>query len=199
MIGFLKGEIVDLEPNKMILLTSAGVWYEVWISDITFANLSLNIEKDFYIYHHITEWNQSLFGFLEKAEKQIFEELIKISWIWGRVAIQILWIWNSRLIKAVVEEDKKTIESIKWIGKKMAEKIILELKDKDFVKNWELIWLELNENKKTSNLNTSLEIDIISTLTNMWYSKQSIEKALSKISPDLKTMEEIIPAVIKEI
>ena len=79
----------------------------------------------------------------------------------------------------------------------MVEKIILELKDKDFVKNNVNI---LSENKKDfSNLERSLESDIISTLTNMWYSKQSIEKAISKISPKLKTMQEIIPAIIKEL
>lgn len=198
MIAYLSGEIIDLEINKMILMTSGWVWYNVWISDITSTNISLNEIKDFFIYHHITEGNQSLFGFLEKEEKQIFEELIKISWIGWRVAIQILSLWINKLSISVVNSDKKTIESIKWIWKKMAEKIILELKDKNFIKNYEFVWADSGK-KKTSNLNTSLQSDIISTLTNMWYSKQAIEKALSKIPEDLKNMEEIIPAVIREI
>jgi Holliday junction DNA helicase RuvA len=199
MISYLSGEIIELEANKIILLTNGWVWYNIWISDIVFIDLSLNIEKDFYIYHHITEGNQSLFWFLEKTEKQIFEELIKISWIWGKVAIQILSLWINKLSVSVANADKKTIESIKWIWKKMAEKIILELKDKDFIKNYEFIWDNSKENKKTSNSNTSLHSDIISTLTNMWYSKQAIEKALSKIPENLKNMEEIIPAVIREM
>ncbi len=199
MIAYLSWEIIDLESNKMILMTNWGVWYEVWISDITFVNLSLNLTQDFFIYHHITEGNQSLFGFLEKTEKKLFEELIKISWIGWRVAIQILSLWENTLISAVKNEDKKLIESIKWIGKKMAEKIILELKDKDFVKNSNFNIVSNTKNEKWNNLEKSLESDIVSTLTNMWYSKQSIEKALTKISPDLETMEEIIPAIIREI
>jgi Holliday junction DNA helicase RuvA len=199
MIAYLSGKIIDLEINKMTLLTNSWVGYEIWISDITQLNIEKNIELGFYIYHHITEGNQSLFGFLEKEEKQIFEELIKISWIWWRVAIQILSLWINRLSVSVANADKKTIESIKWIWKKMAEKIILELKDKDFIKNYEFIWDNSKDNKKTSNLNTSLHSDIISTLTNMWYSKQAIEKALSKIPENLKNMEEIIPVVIREM
>ena len=199
MIAYLSGKIIDLEINKMILLTNSWIGYEIWISDITQLNIEKNIELGFYIYHHITEGNQSLFGFLEKEEKQIFEELIKISWIWWRVAIQILSLWINRLSISVANADKKTIESIKWIWKKMAEKIILELKDKDFIKNYEFIWDNSKGDKKTSNLNTSLHSDIISTLTNMWYSKQAIEKALSKIPENLKNMEEIIPAVIREM
>ncbi len=198
MIAYLSWEVIELELNKMILKTKGGVWYEVGISDITFANISLDQTKDFFIYHHITEGNQSLFGFLEKDEKDIFTELIKISWIGWKVAIQILSLWISRLSLAISDNDKKTIESIKWIWKKMAEKIILELKDKDFIKTCP------QQNSSPHSISpkgreVEQQSDIISTLTNMWYSKQNIEKALSKISLDLKTMEEIIPAIIREI
>jgi len=197
MIGYLSGKIVNLELNKMILLTNWGVWYEVWISEITFSNISLNITKDFFVYHHITEWNQSLFGFLEKDEKQIFEQLIKISGVWWKVAIQILSLGIYRLSEAIMNNDKKTIESIKWIWKKMAEKIIIELKDKDFIKTKNIEKTIVDNNSTLEEKN--LEKDIILTLTNMWYQKQNIEKAFSKISKKLKTMEEIIPAIIKEL
>lgn len=198
MIAYLRWEIIDLELNKMILLTNSWIGYEIWISDITQLNIKKNIELWFYIYHHITEGNQSLFGFLEKTEKQLFEELIKISWIGWKVAIQILSLWENALISAVKNEDKKLIESIKWIWKKMAEKIILELKDKDFIKNSPYS-VSPKERELGHNIEKNLKQDIISTLTNMWYSKQAIEKALSKIPEDLKNMEEIIPAVIREI
>ena len=198
MISYLSGEIIDLEPNKITLLTNAGVWYDVWISDISFLNLKLNTTKKFYIYHHITEGNQSLFGFLEKIEKQLFEELIKISGVWWKVAILILWLWVNTLSDAINNKDKKIIESVKWIWKKMAEKIIIELKDKDFIKN--NIYISSNkENITKHKLERNLEQDIISTLTNMWYSKQAIEKAINKIPDNLKTTEKILPALIKEL
>jgi len=198
MIAYISGEIIELEANKIVILTSGGVWFEVWISEITFSELSLNIEKSFYIYHHITEGNQSLFGFLEKSEKDIFTELIKISWIGWKVAIQILWLWVNTLSSAIKNEDKKMIESIKWIWKKMAEKIILELKDKDFIlQSSNSVSPKGREIKH--NLEKNLEIDIISTLVNMWYQKSAIQTALTKIPEELQTMEEILPAVIKEL
>lgn len=88
------------------------------------------------MYHHITDAGQALFGFETLDEKQLFTELIKISGVGGRVAMQILSLGKNRLISAVQNDDKKTIEGIKGIGKKMAEKIIFELQDKDFVKNY---------------------------------------------------------------
>ena len=197
MIAYIKWRIIEIEANKILILTDGWVWYELFVSSMVLWKIEQNKEFEFFVYHHITEATQSLFAFLDKIEKMIFEELIKISWIWWKVAIQILSLWVNTLISAISNEDKKLIESIKWIWKEMAEKIILELKDKDFVKNNVNI---LSENKKDfSNLERSLESDIISTLTNMWYSKQSIEKAILKISPELKTMQEIIPAIIKEL
>lgn len=200
MIAYLSWEIIDLDSNKLVLLTNGGVGYEIWISDITYSNLNLWAEISFHIYHHKTENSESLFWFLEKTEKQIFEELIKISWVGWKVAIQILSLWVNTLSSAINSSDNKMIESVKWIWKKMAEKIILELKDKDFIKTSAQVSTFKKEGVEQSiKIERNLYEDIISTFTNMWYDKKSIEKALTKISPELSTMEDIIPAVIKEI
>jgi Holliday junction DNA helicase RuvA len=199
MIGFLKWEVIDLEDNNIILLTNSWIGYWVWISSITFSQISLNSEVELYVYHHIVEWWQSLFGFLEKSEKQIFEQLIKISWIWGKVAIQILSLWVSRLSQAIVSEDKKVIESIKWIWKKMAEKIILELKDKDFIKNHDLIWGNSEITNLKINLNSEKFSDVKSTLVNMWYNSVKVEKTLANLPEWLNKVEDIIVYVVKNI
>jgi Holliday junction resolvasome RuvABC DNA-binding subunit len=78
----------------------------------------------------------------------------------------------------------------------MAEKIILELKDKDFVKNPNI---ELKEEIKENKIEKNLKQDIITTLSNMGYSKSDIEKALDNVNSELKTIEEIIPEVIRNI
>ena len=199
MIAYLKWEIIDISENKLVILTNSWIGYEVFINEKTFFELKENNQTEIFIYHHITETNQSLFGFLQKEEKQIFEELIKISGIWGKVAIQILNLWINNLSNAIASEDKKMIESIKWIGKKMAEKIILELKDKDFVQN--IAFSSSDTKNKTNELKIekTLKQDIISTLTNMGYSKSAIEIALTKIPEELETIEEILPVVIKEL
>jgi len=164
MISYLEGKVIELDFTFVSILTSGWVWYDVGINELTYSKLWVDSEIWMYIYHHITEWNQSLFGFIEREEKKVFSELIKISWVWWKVAMQILSLWIERLILAIQWEDNKTIEGIKWIWKKMAEKIIIELRDKDF-------WVVINDTetiKKANTISWDLHTSIKSTLTNMW-------------------------------
>ena len=132
MISYITWKIIDLDFTNMTILTNSWVWYEVLINELTYSKLATIEEVELFIYHYKTENSENLFWFIEKEEKKVFSELIKISWIWWKVAMQILSLWVERLIMAIKWEDNKTIESVKWVGKKMAEKIILELKDKEF-------------------------------------------------------------------
>lgn len=195
MIAFIKWKVIDLTFNSITILTESWLWYEIWINELTYSKLSLETEISLYLYHHITENNQSLFWFIEKEEKTIFSELIKISWVWGKVAMQILSLWVNRLIMAIQWEDNKTIEQVKWIWKKMAEKIVLELKDKDF-------GIKLKDSENTKNklrISLDLHFSIKSTLTNMWYMPQDIDRILSNLPEDKKETWEIIAYVIKSL
>ena len=122
MIGYITWKILEITPSSILILPEWWVGYEIGINEISYATLAARENCELYVYHHITEWGQSLFGFETQEEKQLFTELIKISGVWGKVAQQILSLWKSRLISAVQSDDKKTIESVKGIGKKMAEK-----------------------------------------------------------------------------
>lgn len=195
MISYLTWKIIELEINTITILTSSGVWYEVLINELIYSKLinEKNIAEIF-IYHHKTENSENLFWFLEKEEKKVFKQLIKISWVWWKVAMQIIWIWIIRLLEAISWEDNKTIESIKWIWKKSAEKIILELKDKDF-------WINFDKNDllKNTRINPSIKKSVIESLTNMWYEIKSIEKILNSCPEEFNNVEKIIPYVIKRI
>jgi len=204
MIAYLKWEIIDLEFTKVVLLTSGGVGYDVLINEINFSKIQNENRKnlELFIYHHRTENSQLLFGFLEKDEKIIFEELIKINWVWGKVALNILSIWIYRLAEAITSWDNKTIESIKWIGKKWASKIILELNDSDVIKSYkQWNWGKNSDGKSENITNISQDIhnDVKNTLTAMWYNLSDIEKVLAKLPEDITTINEIIPFVIKNI
>jgi len=195
MISYLKWQIIELDFLSVTILTSGGVWYSVGINELTYSKLSLDSEVWIYVYHHITEGNQSLFGFIDFEEKKVFTELIKISWVWWKVAMQILSLWIERLVIAIQSEDNKTIEAIKWIGKKMAEKIIIELRDKDF-------GISLNNSetvKKANTIPADLHTSIKSTLTNMGYNPRDIDKVLSKLPEWIDNAWNIIPYVIKEL
>lgn len=195
MISYLKWQIIELDFLSATILTSGGVWYSVGINELTYSKLSLDSEVWIYVYHHITEGNQSLFGFVDYEEKKVFTELIKISWVWWKVAMQILSLWIERLVIAIQSEDNKTIEAIKWIGKKMAEKIIIELRDKDF-------GISLNNSetvKKANTIPADLHASIKSTLTNMGYNPRDIDKVLSELPEWTDNAWNIIPYVIKEL
>lgn len=198
MISYISWKIIDLDTMVVDILTSSWVWYEVNINELVYSNINNKKDIELYIYHHIVEWGQSLFWFISIEEKKTFKELIKISWVWGKVAMSILSMWNTRLADAIVNEDKKSIQEIKWIWKKMAEKIILELKDKDFIK---LNFVKKSEKKdeKIVSIDIDLKTNILTTLSNMWYNSRLVEEELSKLPEWLETVEVIIPYIIKKL
>lgn len=194
MISYLTWRIKDLEASTVTILTSSWVWYEVLINELIYSKLLGEDKAELFIYHHRTENSENLFWFIEKEEKQVFKGLIKISGVWWKVAMQIIWIWIIRLLDAISSEDNKTIESIKWIGKKSAEKIILELKDKDF---W--ISFEKTDTTKKTRIDPSLKASVIESLTNMWYDIKSIEKVLISCPEEMDSLDKLIPYVIRNI
>lgn len=198
MISYLKWKVIKLDMTYLTILLSSWIGYDVWINEITYSNINFWEEIDLYIYHHITEGNQSLFWFLTEKEKEVFKELIKVSGVWWKVALSILSLWVNRLAVAINSKDKKTIEQIKWIWKKMAEKIILELKDKDFVKNY-LVIDSWNTIKQKQNLENNLYNEIKITLVAMWYNPRNIENVLDNLPEDIDSTEKIIPYAIKNL
>lgn len=195
MIGYLKWDILELDMWSVMIGTSGWVWYEVFINEITYWELISREEVDMHIYHHITENDQTLFGFIEKEEKQVFRELIKISGVGWKVALSLLSlrIWN--LIQSVQTADNKMIESVKWIGKKMAEKVILELKDKDFVKNYAGKTITSSWVTIDGNLYENIKL----TLTNMGYNATQIDRILQDLPEGMNSAETIIPYVIQNL
>lgn len=196
MIQYLEGSVLDLDFHEMTILTSWWVGYGVGIHEGTYTRLALEENVKMYIYHHITENNQSLFGFLEKSEKKVFTELIKISGIWGKVAMQILSLGLDRLVQALADQDNKTIESVKWIWKKMAEKIVIEMKDKDF-------WISVTQTEEKQNWKGTIEQNlfqsILDTLVNMGYDSKQVEWILKNLPEEYADAGTIIPFVIREL
>jgi len=199
MIGYMQGKILDISDTNILIFTASGVGYEVGINEITFASLATKEDVSLYVYHHITEGGQALFGFESLDEKKLFTQLIKISGVGGRVALQILSLGENRLIEAVQTDDKKTIESIKGIGKKMAEKIVLELKDKDFVKAYITSGEPQEASQQQINLPATILENIKGTLQNMGYQNRDIERVLWTLPAHYSSVEEILPFMIREL
>jgi Holliday junction DNA helicase RuvA len=131
MIAHLRGRLLSKTPNQAIL-ECAGVGYDVTISVATFSALpNEGAEAALYIHTHVREDQIALFGFSETQEKRLFEKLLTISGIGPKLAITVLsGIDSSRLVTAIRSGDHATLTRIPGIGKKTAERVVLELKDK---------------------------------------------------------------------
>jgi Holliday junction DNA helicase RuvA len=131
MIAFLRGRLLSKSPNQAIV-ECAGVGYDATISVATFTSLPPEgAEARLHIYTHVREDQIALFGFAEPQEKRLFEKLLTISGIGPKLAITVLsGIDSDRLVTAIRNSDHATLTRIPGIGKKTAERVVLELKDK---------------------------------------------------------------------
>lgn len=131
MIAHLRGRLLTKAPNHAII-ECAGVGYEATISVATFTSLPAEgAEAALHIYTHVREDQLALFGFSETDEKRLFEKLLTISGIGPKLAITVLsGIAADRLVAAIRAGDHASLTRIPGIGKKTAERVVLELKDK---------------------------------------------------------------------
>ena len=131
MIAHLRGQILSKAPNAVVL-ECGGVGYELAISVATFTDLKQEgSEARLHVHTHVREDALALFGFSELQEKRLFEKLLTISGIGPKLAITVLsGISAERLVGAIRSGDHATLTKIPGIGKKTAERVVLELKDK---------------------------------------------------------------------
>jgi Holliday junction DNA helicase RuvA len=178
MIAHLRGTILEKHPNEVVLET-AGVGYEVQIPISTYTALpDAGALVSLRIYTHVREDALALFGFATSEEKLLFERLISVSGIGPRLAITVLsGLPTSDLIAAIRTEDVPRLVRIPGVGKKTAERIVLELKDK----------LGAVEGAGASSGATparpslsALEQDVLSALANLGCSRPAAEEAVRK-------------------
>ena len=131
MIGMLTGRVIDKDFSTC-LLDVGGVGYEVAIPLSTFDKLPLNEEKvTLFIHTQVREDAITLFGFADKAEKELFRQLITVSGVGGKLALNVLSAMPAgNFCAAVASGDAKTLSRINGVGKRTAERLIVELKGK---------------------------------------------------------------------
>ena len=181
MIGSLRGKIT-FKSEKFILVETGGVGYKVNISPDTLTKVPLNSEVSLFIHTHIREDMFDLYGFLDRQELEFFEMLINVSGIGPKGALSILGIASlETLKKAISTGDISYLTKISGIGKKTAEKIVIELRDK--------------LGKDTSSHSLQGELDALEALKSLGYSQNEARDALKKVSPDLDTNAKIREAL----
>lgn len=130
MIAYLKGDFVNKSP-AVVQIDVNGIGYEVQISLNTYSKI-LNLDKGTLFTHLLVrEDAHILFGFFDKSEKEMFQQLLSVSGIGASTArVMLSYMKPEELARAIVNGDVRTLEGIKGIGKKTAERIVLELRDK---------------------------------------------------------------------
>ncbi len=131
MIGYIKGKVIYSEAGVVILETSGGTGYEITCSASAYAKLVNAGEGDVFTYLAVRENEVNLYGFSSVEEKRMFLKLISVSGVGPKMGITVLSSTNLKdLALAIANENVKTLSSIKGLGKKTAERIILELREK---------------------------------------------------------------------
>ena len=193
MIAFLKGRLAHKEATYVILDVN-GVGYRVFISLNTYSAIKNEEACTLFTHFHVKEDAQLLYGFTQTAEKQTFQLLISISGVGPNTALMVLSTLSAAELKnAIVSDDVKTIQAVKGIGAKTAQRIILELKDKILKEGVE------PEGHLNSSSNRIKE-EALTALVTLGISKNVAEKSIMKI---LKTadsnisVEELIKGALK--
>ncbi len=173
MIGSLRGKLVDKRPNQ-VLLDVNGVGYQVQIPLSTFTGVgSVGTETTLLTYTHVREDALALYGFLTAREKHCFELLISASGVGPSLALKILsGIAIEELVPAIRKADFAQLVRIPGVGRKTAERIVVELRDK-------LVAIDVPETGKPAT-RSQLESDVASALVNLGYDEPSVEKAIER-------------------
>lgn len=195
MIDYISGKIAELTPTRVVL-DNGGIGYAIEISLQTYAALESQIEAKVYIYHHIQSSSdvEMFYGFSSKDERSIFELLISVSGVGVNTARVILSSFSAdELREAILSENVAAIKSVKGIGLKTAQRMVLELKDK--ISKGEG---GVSEVLLISDRNAVAE-EAAAALQMLGFSKPNISKAIQKIvssNPNIK-VEELIKQALQ--
>ena len=194
MIGSLIGLIKDKKPS-LVLLEVSGVGYEVHIPLSTSFQLPNNGESTFILTHLVIRDDQhTLYGFATEEERKLFRTLIKISGVGAKMALTILSGINvNGFVQSVINEDVDTLVHLPGIGKKTAERLIVEMKDKiqDVTDSPELSGSAASDN--------NMLLEARNALVNLGYKSSEAKKILDKIDTTGLEVEELLRQALKSL
>lgn len=180
MIGSLRGRIIS-KGEKSVILETGGVGYKVAISPDTLFNLKIDTEVFLFIHTHVREDSFDLYGFLHNSELEFFLMLLNVSGIGPKGALTILGVASiETLKKAISTSDLSYLTKISGIGRKTAEKILLELRDK--------VGAETEGTLQN-------ELDALEALKSLGYSQNEARNALKQIDADTNTNTKVREAL----
>lgn len=187
MIAELSGKITSLHGTYLVLLVG-GVGYKVFVSPYTLGKVSGKGEVQLFIHTHVREDQLNLYGFLTEDELSMFEQLISVSGIGPKVGISILSIADPKTIRtAIVNKDPSILTRVSGVGKKIAERVIIELQNK----------------VSKGDIGTSKEViatqEALEALTALGYTVSEAREALNLIPADITDVGERLTRALKSL
>lgn len=189
MISQLKGRLIEKTPTHVIIDCS-GVGYHVNISLNTYSSLGNEENVKVFTQLVVREDAQILYGFATTDEREVFNLLTSVSGIGPSTAmIMLSSLTPNEVANAITSEDVATIKSVKGIGQKTAQRVIVDLKDK-------MLKFKPEDNNLTD-LNNTIRFDALTALISLGFDKKMAEKALNKVFKDQETVELLIKDALK--
>lgn len=189
MIAHVIGKVAEKFGNSVIIDVH-GIGYEVQVALGDYGQALLDEQMKFYTYHHIREQSQDLFGFSSLAAKKLFELLISIQGIGPKAALSILSLGESEAVRnAIANQDATFIAKASGVGKKTAERVIVDLADK--------VGMPLRYNNDVTGVSQPLSHadEALEALMALGYSLADASKALEGVSTDLSTAQRVTEAL----
>lgn len=184
MIAFIKGEVIEREEKALVVMTG-GVGYRVRVTSGLRNKFGIGDKVSLRIFHHISSDNQTLFGFEEQEELVCFELLITVPSVGPRTAIGILEIAPPRILEqAVAEDDMALLNKVSGVGKKTAQRILVELKGK--IKEPSL-----------RGAGGNIKQEAVEALVSIGFTKQQARDAVQELPKDVGSTEEAVRAALQ--
>lgn len=185
MIATLFGTVSEKLSDRIVLDVS-GVGYGIWVSQEDWMALKVGNETKLYIYEHIREQSYDLFGFVNIQTKQLFEKLLNVNGVGPRMALAILSVGNTNDVRvAIAEGNVKMLQAANGVGKKVAERVVVDLKDK----------VGLGDNPEATTFLTSPMVNRFDeaqeALVSLGFSAHDAAIALNEIDSTLSTEERV--------
>ena len=195
MYSYIKGKITEI-GESYIVVEAGGIGYELSVSANAMSEFAVcDGEVKVYCYLSVREDGVSLFGFSSEREKAMFLKLVAVSGVGPKLALTVLGgMTTEQFAAAVIVSDIKALSKIKGVGKKTAERIALELRDK-VSKDYEAV--DSGEVAASKTVTVDINEDAVLALMTLGYSKQESEAAVSRVQKDGMTLEQLVFAALK--
>ena len=197
MFDYIKGNIIELNPAETVI-ECGGFGFDIMISLQTFEALQGKSSATVYLYHYLREDDEQFYGFASKNERELFKLLISVSGVGvGTARMMLSSLTDEEIRNAIIGEDVNRIKSVKGLGLKSAQRIILELKDK-IVKG---AGVDSDSLLPGMSVNSAVMEEATTALVMLGFSKAAVAKVLPEIAkktPDAK-VEDLIKAALKKL